>query len=187
MGGEASRGNWLENYLTKVRELALRPGAFFATHPVANHYAESLGFLLITASIPMLIYAVHTLGAALFVTPLVWLFVCAGNWLWAVYLRWMARLLCKKTLTTAHAFQICSYANMPLLASWIPHVNTVTGIWTLALMWLGLTRGAGLDGVRALIILVIPFLLIAVGGAALFTWLTTHHVMVDSGLPSQWL
>jgi len=176
----------VEGYIATVRALLFRPGAFFAALVPATHYAESMGFLFITVAISTLIIALHTLGMALFVAPLVWLLVFVGNWLWAVYLSVMARLLGKRPLSRTHAFQLLSYANMPLLLAWVPLVHAVIGVWTLALLWLGLTRSAGLDGVRALFIVIIPVALFALGSAALVLWLASHAT-IETGTMHQWL
>jgi len=177
------RNNWVDSYIAATRDLLLKPGEFFATLPETNHYTDSILFLVITVSVPTLIIALGTLGASLLVAPLVWLVVLAGAWLWAWYLQWAVRVCCKSSLSTVQAFQICSYANMPLLLVWVPLLNAVTGIWSLALMWMGLTRNVGVSSGKALAILLIPFLLIMVSGSILIALLMTYAAQNGISVP----
>lgn len=166
----------MDSYIGSLRSLLTHPGAFYASLPKAHDYANSLWFLIITVSVPTLVIAAGTLGISLFLAPMFWLFVVAGTWLWAVYLRWVIRVFAKKEVPTAHAFEICAYANAPLLLAWVPLVNAVVGIWSLVLMWLGLTRNLRLSSGMALIILLVPFLIMTISGGVLLALLSTYAV-----------
>ncbi len=168
------RENWVDSYIAATRDLLLKPGEFFSSLPETDHYANSMLFLVITVSVPTLIIALGTFGASLLVAPLVWLMVLGGAWLWAWYMQWAVRVCCKIKLSTVQAFHICSYANMPLLLVWVPLLNAVTGIWSLALMWMGLTRSVGVSSGKALAILLVPFLLIMISGSILIALLMTY-------------
>ena len=170
------RRNWVDSYIGSLRSLLMHPGSFYAGLPEAHDYVNSLWFLIITVSVPTLVIAAGTLGVSLFLAPMFWLFVVMGTWLWAVYLRWVLRVFAKKEVRTAHAFEICAYANAPLLLAWVPLVNAVVGIWSFVLMWLGLTRNLGLGSGMALAILLVPFLIMTLSGGVLLALLGTYAV-----------
>jgi len=150
----------VDSFISAVRDLVVAPGEFFKQMPNTEGYGPGIFFLTITLAVPLLIAAMMTLGFSLFLAPVIWLVMLASTWLWAWYLGWAVRVFAKKELSTINAFQICAYANAPMLLAWIPVLSFITGLWSLALEWLGLTRYAGVSSGTALLILLVPIVVL---------------------------
>jgi len=150
----------IESFAAVVSDVVTAPGAFFEQMPKAETYGSAVYFLSITLAVPLLIGAMMTLGFSLFFAPVIWLFVLAATWLWAWYLGWAVRVFGKRGLSTQDAFQICAYANVPVILAWIPILNVALGLWSLVLEWFGLTRYAHVSSGVALLILLVPMIIL---------------------------
>jgi len=157
----------IETFAAVVRDVVTGPGAFFEQMPKTETYGLAVYVLTLTLAVPLLIGAMMTLGFSLFFAPLIWLFMLAATWFWAWYLAWAARVFGKRELSTPDAFQICAYANVPMLLVWVPVLNVVLGLWSLALEWFGLTRYAGVSSGTALLLLIIPMIVLMLSMTAL--------------------
>jgi hypothetical protein len=157
----------IESFAAAVRDVVTAPGLFFEQMPKAEAYGPAVYFLTLTLAVPLLIGAMMTLGFSLFLAPVMWLFALAATWLWAWYLGWAARVFGKRELSTPDAFQICAYANVPILLAWVPVLNVVLGLWSLVLEWFGLTRYAGVSSGVALLILLVPMIILMLSMTAL--------------------
>ncbi|HKI61232.1 MAG TPA: YIP1 family protein [Mariprofundaceae bacterium] len=150
----------IESFAAAVRDVVVAPGLFFEQMPKTEAYGPSVYFLSLTLAVPLLIGAMMTLGFSLFLAPFLWLVMLALTWLWAWYLSWAVKLFGKQALSTPDAFQICAYANVPILLAWVPVLNVVLGLWSLALEWYGLTRYAHVSSGVALLILLVPMIIL---------------------------
>ncbi len=162
---------WLDSFIAAVRDVVTRPGEFFEGMPKAEGYGPAIVFFTITLAVPFVIYALISLGLALIAAPFVWVLGLATTWVWAWYLGWAVRMFAKGSLDTVNAFQICAYANVPVLLSWVPIVGPLVGIWTLVLQWYGLTRHAKVGSGAALAIILVPALILSLSIGALIVLL----------------
>jgi len=174
---------WLDSYIGTARDIITKPAEFFDTLPKAEGYGPSLMFFTITLAIPLLVYALMSLGMALLAAPVVWLLSVVMTWIWAWYLGWAVRTFVKQPLDTVNAFQICAYANVPMLLSWVPLVGIVVTIWTIVLEWMALTRSCNASSGAALAILLIPLLIVGISGAILAVLIGIY--MSQQGMHSQ--
>ncbi len=179
------RENAVESFVAAVRQVVIAPGAFFEGMPRAQGYGPSLIFLSIVLGVVILIYALMTMGVALLAAPLVWVLAIVATWLWAWYLGWAVRVFARKDLSTMDAFQICAYANVPVLIGWIPVLGLLSSLWSLALEWIGLTRFAGVSSGTALLILLVPLVLLMLSGALLVVLIGALATQQVNGLPWQ--
>jgi len=171
---------WFDSYVAAVRDIVTKPDAFFRELPKATAYGNSLFFFTVTLAVPLLIYVLFSFGFALLIAPFIWLVAVAATWLWAWYLGWAVRTFARQQLDTVNAFQICAYANVPMLLAWLPVVGMLATIWSIALTWFGLTRTCQVSSGSALAILLVPLLLISISGgvlAILVAALVTHSGM----------
>ena len=152
---------WVDSYIGAVRDVVARPAEFFTGLPKATQYGASLMFFSITLAIPLLVFALASFGLALLVAPFIWLMAVASTWLWAWYLSWAVRGFARQELDTVNAFQICAYANVPMLLSWLPVVGMLVTVWSIALQWFGLTRSCNVSSGVAMAILLVPLLVLS--------------------------
>lgn len=157
-----SSDQWVDSYIGAVRDLVARPGKFFGGLPQATAYGPSLMFLTVTLAVPLLIYALLSFGIALLIAPFLWLLIVVSNWLWAWYLGWAVRSFTQQQLSTVQAFQICAYANAPMLLSWLPVIGVLITVWSVVLQWFGLTRSCNVGSGAAMAILLLPLLVLSI-------------------------
>lgn len=132
-----------------------RPGSFFEALPRPGGAGQAAMFLglcgALFAGLAGVVLDRYTLlfGTIFFlnavITPLVT----------AAVLFLVTKVLCRGAFTFEDLFRIVAYANATLLLAWIPGVNTLTGLWKLYLIGLGMTKLGGLNAVRTWLSLVI--------------------------------
>lgn len=183
MGQYFNSEKWVDSYIGAVRDVVIRPGEFFGNLPAATLYGSSLMFLTITLAVPLLVSALASFGITLLFTPIVWLLAIASVWIWSWYLGWAVRTFAKQPLDTVNAFQICAYANVPMLLAWLPVLNLLITIWSVALQWFGLTRSCGVSSGVAMAILLVPLLVLSVSLGLLIVLLGIYAAQNGIQLP----
>jgi len=176
---------WFDSYVAAVRDVVTKPDEFFRDMPKASAYGGSLFFFTVTLAVPLLIYVLFSFGLALLVAPFVWLVAVAATWLWAWYLGWAVRTFARQELDTVNAFQICAYANVPMLLAWLPVVGILATIWSIALTWFGLTRSCKVGSGSALAILLVPLLILSISGGILAVLLGVLAAQHGMQMPAQ--
>lgn len=150
-----------------IRDVITTPGDFFANMPADKGYGNSIIFLTVTLLIPFLIILAPTGGMGMLILPVAVIFMLLMTWLWAWYLGWAVRRFCHGDLSTADAFQICAYSNVPNLLAWIPILNILASFWTLFLEWRGLVSFARIRSGQAIAVLLVPLVVILISVAIL--------------------
>jgi len=176
----------IETFAAAVRDVVTGPSAFFEQMPKTETYGLAVYVLTLTLAVPLLIGAMMTLGFSLFFAPLIWLFMLAATWLWAWYLAWAARVFGKRELSTPDAFQICAYANVPMLLAWVPVLNVILTLWSLVLQWYGLTRYAGVSSGVAQLVVLVPMIFMMLSTAALVVLVVVFATQHGSIQELQW-
>jgi hypothetical protein len=167
-----STADFLGSLAGAIRDVFTRPTEFFRQMPQATSYKDGAILLILMLAVPILLGILFTTGGlALHLLPVILLFgipvALAGAWLWAWYLGWAVRTFTSGQLSTRDAFLLYAYSNIPSLFSWVPLINVVMGIWSIYLEWKGLTAYAGVSGGKALLIIFVPLIVLAVSGAVL--------------------
>jgi hypothetical protein len=161
-----STADFVSSLAGTIRDIFTRPTEFFRQMPKATSYKEATILLILMLAVPILVGILLSGGFRLHVMPLMLLvaipFTLAAAWLWAWYLSWAVRTFTSGQLNTKDAFMLCAYSNIPSLFGWIPLVGLITGIWGIYLEWKGLTTYAGVSGGKALLIIFVPVIVVAV-------------------------
>jgi len=155
--------------IPSVRALITRPREFFAGMPFAVFYRNSLFFVSIMIFLlTFLAVPFYSLGM-LFMLPFTWGCVLIGMRLLAAYLSWAVNAFAGARLTTANAFQLSAYAFLPMIFVGLSWAGLAAFMWNIYLLWLGLTAHCRIPAGRAVLVLIVPLLIVAmIGGAMMF-------------------
>jgi len=158
-----------------VKALITRPREFFAGMPVTGFYGNSLFFAsIIIAGLSLLSVPDYSLGMLLMM-PLLWGAILIGMWILAGYISWAMKAFTGTRLTQANAFQLSSYAMLPMLFVGLFWFGIAAFLGSVYLFWLGLVAHCRISAGRAAAVLIIPVLLVAIlGGGTVFSLAQLH-------------
>ncbi|MDQ6972612.1 MAG: YIP1 family protein [Mariprofundaceae bacterium] len=154
-----------------IKSLIMQPRGFFAGMPFAVFYANSLFFAtIVVLGLSFLSVPFYNLGM-LFMVPVIWGVIIIGMRLLAMYMHWAVPALAGGRLTTANAFQLSAYASMPMLFVGLSWFGIVAFLWSMYLLWVGLTSYCRIRTGGALAVIILPLLMVAmVGGGFMFAF-----------------
>jgi len=158
-----------QTLISSVKALLTRPREFFTDMPFAVFYGNSLFFAsIIIFGLTFLAVPFYSIGM-LFMLPFTWGSVLIGMWMLAAYMSWAVRAFSGARLTSANAFQLSAYALLPMLFVGLSWAGLAAFVWSMYLLWLGLTAHCRIAAGRAVLVLVFPLLTVAmIGGAMMF-------------------
>ena len=164
------RDNPVRTLIPAVKALITRPREFFAGMPFTGFYINSLFFAsIIIFGLTVLSVPDYSLGM-LFMMPLLWGAILIGMWIMAVYISWATKIFAGTRLTQANAFQLSSYAMLPMLFVGLYWFGIAAFLGSVYLFWLGLVAHCRISAGRAVVVLILPVLLIAIiGGGTVFS------------------
>lgn len=151
------------------------PRALFAEMPATAGYSHSIVLLTIITVIGTLLGFLFNFGGfmLLFLLPFIWLFSLLSIWTWAAYLGWAVRTFTDQQLDTVNAFQLATYASMPLLFGFLPLFGLIANLWSLYLTWVALVARVQVKDGVALMIIIVPILILILSLAVLVILLFT--------------
>lgn len=148
-----NKGPQLPQFLRVSSKLVFHPGAFFEELSPHNQYVPALLFLFACS-------VLFTLLASIFVVKKtgLFMFILLMNsffmpFITAFILHLVGILLCNNVFTFQILFGITAYANVTLLAAWIPGMAWVAGIWKFYLIGLGMVKVGHISGLKAFLCL----------------------------------
>ncbi|OIO69066.1 MAG: hypothetical protein COW19_04410 [Zetaproteobacteria bacterium CG12_big_fil_rev_8_21_14_0_65_55_1124] len=158
-----------QTFLAALKSLATQPREFFAGAPFAVFYGNSLFFAsIIIFILTFLAVPSYSLGM-LFMLPVTWGSILIGMYMLAAYMSWGVKAFTGVRLTPANAFQLSAYAFAPMMFVGLSWAGLAAFLYSMYLLWLGLTAHCRIAGARAVLVLVVPVLIVAmIGGAMMF-------------------
>jgi hypothetical protein len=150
----SNKGPQLPQFLRVSSKLLFHPGAFFEELSQHNQYAPALLFLFACSILFTLlasIFVVKKNGLLMFIFFMNSFFM---PFVTAFILHLVGILLCHNVFTFQILFGITAYANVTLLAAWIPGMAWVAGIWKFYLIGLGMVKVGHISGLKAFFCLV---------------------------------
>jgi len=157
------------SFIAALKDLVTRPREFFAGMPYAVFYGSSLFFAsIIIFILTFLAVPAYSLGM-LFMLPFTWGAILIGMWMVSGLISWGVRTLSASRLSTANAFQLSAYAFAPMMFVGLSWGGIVAFLWSMFLLWLGLSAHCRISGGRAVAALAMPVLMVVmIGGSMLF-------------------
>lgn len=162
-----------DTLLPAFRDTLFSPRSIMADMPATAQYSSSIMLLSLITVIGMLLNAPFSGFLSLFALPFVWLFMLLSVWIWAAYLAWSVRTFTDRQLDTVNAFQLATYASVPMLFGFIPLLGFITALWNLYLNWLALVVRVEVKEGVALMIVLVPILILLLSLAVLIALLFT--------------
>ncbi len=149
-GGEnAMKSGAIRNFFGVLRALVLHPGQFFEKLYQKKIDTSALVFLLFCS-------AVASVMAILFVPQkrAIFLLIFFLNGMLmplvtALILYLVTFFLCKDVFTYQTLFRITAYAQVTLLAGWVPGLSWPVGIWKFYLVGLGMVKVGRISAMKA--------------------------------------
>jgi len=158
-----------QTFLFALKSLLTQPREFFAGVPFAVFYGNSLFFASIIIFILTFVAAPFYSLGMLFMLPFTWGCILIGMYMLAAYISWAVKSFAGGRLTSANAFQLSAYAFAPMMFAGLSWAGLVAFVWSMYLLWLGLTAYCRITAGRAVLVLVFPLLIVAmIGGAMMF-------------------
>lgn len=155
------------SFLAALKALATRPREFFAGMPFAVFYGGSLFFASIVIFIlTFLAVPAYDLGM-LFMLPFTWGSILIGMWMLSGFMCWGVKVFAGVRLTPANAFQISAYAFAPMMFAGLSWGGIAAFLWSMYLLWLGLGAHCRISGGRALAVIVVPLIIVAMIGGSM--------------------
>jgi len=151
-----------ETLVPACKAVLLQPRALFEQLPRTSLYMNGFGLLSLIVLASSLVSVPFIGFAMIFMLPFFWGFMLFSYWIWAGYLSWAVSTFGGQKLSTAHAFQLASYAAVPMVAGFVPFVGLVATVWSLYLSWLALVVNVKVKPAAATVIIAIPVLLVLV-------------------------
>ncbi len=158
-----------QTFLAALKSLLTQPREFFAGAPFAVFYGNSLFFAsIIIFILTFVAVPFYSLGM-LFMLPFTWGCILIGMWMLAAYISWGVKAFGGARLTPANAFQLSAYAFAPMMFVGLSWGGTVAFLWSMYLLWLGLVSHCRISGGRAVAVIIVPLIIVAmIGGAMMF-------------------
>jgi len=152
-----------------MKDLITRPAQFFAGMPFAVFYGNSLFFVsIIIFILTFVAVPFYSLGM-LFMLPFTWGSILIGMWMLAAFISWGVKAFGGARLTPANAFQLSAYAFAPMMFVGLSWAGAIAFLWSMYLLWLGLASHCRISGGRAVAVIIVPLLIVAmIGGAMMF-------------------
>jgi hypothetical protein len=154
-----------------LKTVLSRPRAFFSAMPATGNYSANIVLLTLITLIGTLLGAPFSGFMILFILPFIWLFMLLSMWAWAAYLAWAVRTFTDRQLDTVNAFQLATYASVPMLFSFVPLLGFIASIWNLYLNWLALVARVEVKEGTAIMIILVPLLVLVLSFVALIVLL----------------
>ena len=136
-------------------DMMVRPGRFFEQLDKENGYGPALLFLFFVCVFFGILSSLFVMQNRPLFALIFFLNAFAMTFVTAFILYLVAILVCKDTFTYQKLFAVTAYANVTLLAAWIPGLAWITGIWKFYLIGLGMARTGRISGMRAFLCLLI--------------------------------
>jgi len=155
----------LQTFIPAVRSILTTPQAFFEELPPAAFYSNAIFFVSIPIFIASFISVPFHSMTLLFLFPATWGLTLIGLLFWSKYMSWAVKTLAKSRLTTPNAFQISTYAAVPLVLLSIPYVGLIAWLWNLYLLWVALVNRCKVKAGMAALIIAVPALIFATSAA----------------------
>lgn len=155
--------------IAALKSLVTRPREFFAGMPFAVFYGNSLFFAsIIIFILTFLSVPAYSLGM-LFMLPFTWGALLIGMWMVSSLIRRSVHAFTASKLTTANAFQLSAYAFAPMMFVGLSWGGIAAFLWSMYLLWIGLSAHCRISGGRAVAVLAAPVIVVAlIGGSMLF-------------------
>ncbi|MDQ6965800.1 MAG: YIP1 family protein [Mariprofundaceae bacterium] len=155
------------SFIAALKNLVTRPREFFAGMPFAVFYSSSLFFAsIVIFMLTFLAVPAYNLGM-LFMLPFTWGSILIGMWMLSNYMSWSVKAFAGSKLTTANAFQLSAYAFAPMMFAGLSWGGFAAFLWSMYLLWLGLTAHCRISGARAVAVIIVPVIVVAMIGGSM--------------------
>lgn len=161
----------VETLIPAIKGVLMSPKAFFAEMPGTVLFGNSIFLFSLVIIAGSLLSFPFDGASTLFLLPVTWGVILLANWAWAAYLGWAVRTFGKQRLNTPSAFQICTYASIPMLLGFIPYTALLVDLWVLYLTFTGLVAFTGINVRTAVMIMLVPLAILMVSMSALLVLL----------------
>ena len=152
-GKESGKAGLMARAFRAFMDMMVRPGKFFEGLDSENGYGPALLFLFSVCVFFSVLASLFVMRDKPLFALIFFLNAFAMPFVTAFVLYLVAMLLCKDTFTYQTLFAVTAYANVALLAAWIPGLAWMTGIWKFYLIGLGMTRTGRISGLKAFLCL----------------------------------
>jgi len=142
-----------EHFYRAVGKLLLNPGSFYGTLSEREDFTSALLFLLPLCAIYSVLSGMLVPERKMFFSLIFFLNAFSMPFLTAFVLYLVTLWLRRDVLTYRSLFVVTAYANVTLLAAWIPGVAWMAGIWKFCLIGLGLKKVGAMSGRKAFLCL----------------------------------
>ena len=144
-----------------IGAVTFRPKTFFEEMQSTESYRNSVIFLLLVITAPMLIdsYSISEEKVATVFPALEGLGLLL-TWLWAGYIYWSVHLFTKYKFEHADAFQIAAYSSVPILLDFSVFLIVPAYFWQLFITWRGLVHFVGVPSREAFWFMFIPVIML---------------------------
>jgi len=152
----------MQTLLLSMRGVLTSPNKFFSELPPAAFYANSIFLATIVIFAASFIGVLFHSFTMLFMVPVSWGLGLIGLKFWSSYVSWATRSFGKGKLSKANAFNISTYASVPLMLSAVPILGIISCLWSLYLMWVALVSRCHVKSSKAAIIIATPAIIFAI-------------------------
>ena len=132
-----------------IPKMILSPGTFYETLPRNGGYGLAVLFLLSCGGVFSLFASLYSGQYKILYFLIYFLNAVFMPFVTAFILYLVSLLISKETFTYQTLFRITAYANVTLLASWIPGLSWMIGIYNLYLIGLGMVKVGRITALRA--------------------------------------
>jgi len=155
------------SFIAALKNLVTRPREFFEGMPFAVFYSSSLFFAsIVIFMLTFLAVPAYNLGM-LFMLPFTWGSILIGMWMLSNYMSWSVKAFAGSKLTTANAFQLSAYAFAPMMFAGFSWGGVAAFLWSMYLLWLGLSAHCRISGARAIGVIIVPVIVVAMIGGSM--------------------
>ena len=139
----------LARFFKVVYEMLLHPGSFYERLSPQSGYASPVIFLFSCSILFSIFGSFYTVQKNMLFAVVYFIKAFFIPFITAFLVYLVTLFLCKNLFTYQALLGITAYANVTLLAAWIPGVSWVTGIWTYYLIGLGMVKMGRITALRA--------------------------------------
>lgn len=144
----------VHQFFRNVLKLVLYPDRFYEELIEESSYTNAVVFLFIICIVFSILASIFSFQKHVFFTLIFFLNAFFVPFITAFILYLVSILLSKNIFTYQTLFKIIAYANVTLLAAWIPGLSWMAGLWKFYLIGLGMVKVGRISGIKAFMSLV---------------------------------
>ena len=132
-----------------VSKLVFHPGGFYKEFTAHSGYLSAVFFLLSFSVLFAVLASIFVTNNKVFYGLIFFLNAFSMPFITALLLYLTSIVICQKTFTYQVLFGITAYANVVLIAAWIPGLGWMTGLLKFYLIGLGMVKVGRIGSIKA--------------------------------------